>query len=197
MRTTSLEDMASERTEKAVSLLRGYLNKRMRVVISDGRVIDGNFLCTDKDRNMVLGNCEEYSSARELGRHGDIFKRRYLYASFLCKAACLKTWILFSLQWRWRLARAANFTSLVRWAWPLFLAATYKALHLQRTMPQHPPSSTHIHCPHFLRLHPHPHHPHTNSPHQPSLPQTDNSVCTCITCCDNIKCLCVYYIMTV
>ena len=72
------EYMADERKEKAVSLLRGYLNKRMRVVISDGRVIDGNFLCTDKDRNLVLGNCEEYSSTRELGKHGDIFKQRYL-----------------------------------------------------------------------------------------------------------------------
>lgn len=60
--------MADERKEAAVSLLRSYLNKRMRVVISDGRVVDGNFLCTDKDRNMVLGNCEEYSSARELGK---------------------------------------------------------------------------------------------------------------------------------
>ena len=52
---------------EARALLTGYLNKRMRVVISDGRVIDGNFLCTDKDSNIVLGNCEEFFSQEEVG----------------------------------------------------------------------------------------------------------------------------------
>ena len=49
------------------ALLTGYLNKRMRVLVSDGRVIDGNFLCTDRDRNIVLGNCEEFFSLEEVG----------------------------------------------------------------------------------------------------------------------------------
>ena len=49
------------------AVLEGYLNKRMRVVISDGRVIDGNFVCTDRDRNMVLGNCEEFFSTSDVG----------------------------------------------------------------------------------------------------------------------------------
>ena len=49
-------------------MLTSYLNKRMRVVISDGRVIDGNFLCSDRDSNIVLGNCEELSSLQEVGR---------------------------------------------------------------------------------------------------------------------------------
>ncbi len=53
---------------KAKELLKSYLNKRMRVAISDGRVIDGNFLCTDRDSNIVLGNCEEFSSQEDLGR---------------------------------------------------------------------------------------------------------------------------------
>ncbi len=52
----------------AKELLKSYLNKRMRVAISDGRVIDGNFLCTDRDSNIVLGNCEEFSSQEVLGR---------------------------------------------------------------------------------------------------------------------------------
>ena len=51
----------------ARAILTGYLNKRMRVVVSDGRVIDGNFLCTDRDRNIVLGNCEEFFSREEVG----------------------------------------------------------------------------------------------------------------------------------
>ena len=56
--------------EEAASraLLKSYLNQRMRVAISDGRIIDGNFLCTDRDRNMVLGNCDEFSSEKELGK---------------------------------------------------------------------------------------------------------------------------------
>lgn len=52
---------------EARALLTSYLNKRMRVVISDGRVIDGNFLCSDRDSNIVLGNCEELSSLQEVG----------------------------------------------------------------------------------------------------------------------------------
>ena len=52
----------------AKELLAGYLNKRMRVVISDGRVIDGNFLCTDRDKNIVLGNCEEFACQEDLGK---------------------------------------------------------------------------------------------------------------------------------
>lgn len=47
--------------------LESYLNKRMRIGLSDGRVIDGMFLCTDKDCNLVLGNCEEFLSQDEVG----------------------------------------------------------------------------------------------------------------------------------
>ena len=56
-----------EEAAKAKELLKGYLNKRMRVANSDGRVIDGNFLCTDRDSNIVLGNCEEFASQKDLG----------------------------------------------------------------------------------------------------------------------------------
>ena len=53
--------------DEAKALLTSYLNRRMRVVISDGRVMDGQFLCTDSDRNMVLGSCEEFFSEEEIG----------------------------------------------------------------------------------------------------------------------------------
>lgn len=52
--------------DEAKALLTSYLNRRMRVVISDGRVMDGQFLCTDSDRNMVLGSCEEFFSEEEI-----------------------------------------------------------------------------------------------------------------------------------
>ena len=32
----------------------------MKVVISDGRVLIGEFMCTDNERNLILGNCDEY-----------------------------------------------------------------------------------------------------------------------------------------
>jgi small nuclear ribonucleoprotein (snRNP)-like protein len=53
--------------DQARQELESYLNKRMRIGLSDGRVIDGMFLCTDKDCNIVLGNCEEFLSQDEVG----------------------------------------------------------------------------------------------------------------------------------
>ncbi len=53
--------------DKARTELESYLNKRMRIGITDGRVIDGMFLCTDRDCNIVLGNCEEFLSQDEVG----------------------------------------------------------------------------------------------------------------------------------
>ena len=49
--------------EDSVELLRGWLNKRMRVSITDGRCIVGIFVCTDKDANVILSSCHEYSSS--------------------------------------------------------------------------------------------------------------------------------------
>ena len=53
--------------DEARKELESYLNKRMRIGISDGRVIDGMFLCTDMECNIVLGNCEEFLSQDEVG----------------------------------------------------------------------------------------------------------------------------------
>ena len=36
------------------------LNRNMKIEITDGRVLIGNFLCTDKDANIILGCCQEY-----------------------------------------------------------------------------------------------------------------------------------------
>lgn len=40
--------------------LRNWLNKCLRVEMSDGRVLVGIFLCTDRDANIILGSCTEY-----------------------------------------------------------------------------------------------------------------------------------------
>ncbi|GAB1602138.1 N-alpha-acetyltransferase 38, NatC auxiliary subunit-like isoform X1 [Argonauta hians] len=40
--------------------LHRWLNKNMKIKMSDGRTLIGIFLCTDRDRNVILGSCEEY-----------------------------------------------------------------------------------------------------------------------------------------
>jgi len=45
---------------EATRRLRALLQTRIRAKLSDGRILYGNFLCTDRDRNLVLGQCEEH-----------------------------------------------------------------------------------------------------------------------------------------
>jgi len=47
-------------TEQAREQLQKWLNKTLRISIVDGRVLVGMFLCTDRDQNIILGNCNEY-----------------------------------------------------------------------------------------------------------------------------------------
>ncbi|XP_017767437.1 PREDICTED: N-alpha-acetyltransferase 38, NatC auxiliary subunit isoform X2 [Eufriesea mexicana] len=42
--------------------LRGWLNRKLRIKITDGRVLIGAFLCTDRDANVILGSCSEFLS---------------------------------------------------------------------------------------------------------------------------------------
>lgn len=53
--------------EKAREVLKGYLGKRFRVEVSDGRIVEGSFVCTDNVRNIVLSNCEEFYNHQEIG----------------------------------------------------------------------------------------------------------------------------------
>ncbi|XP_025836047.1 N-alpha-acetyltransferase 38-B, NatC auxiliary subunit [Agrilus planipennis] len=40
--------------------LRDWLNKLLRIEMTDGRSLVGIFLCTDRDANIILGSCSEY-----------------------------------------------------------------------------------------------------------------------------------------
>ena len=55
-------DVNSDNAEKSEKrkLLESWLNKIMRIKISDGRTLIGSFLCTDQDRNIILGSCQEF-----------------------------------------------------------------------------------------------------------------------------------------
>merc|ERR1712126_38995 len=41
--------------------LRSLLNKLMKIKLCDGRILIGVFLCTDRDLNVILGSCTEYT----------------------------------------------------------------------------------------------------------------------------------------
>lgn len=45
---------------KSKKYLKGMLNKLIKVILSDGRILIGVFLCTDKESNVILGSCAEY-----------------------------------------------------------------------------------------------------------------------------------------
>ncbi|GAB6019079.1 N-alpha-acetyltransferase 38, NatC auxiliary subunit [Chamberlinius hualienensis] len=57
-----LPDNVKEPTVKSSERLRleSWLNKNMRIEMSDGRLLIGIFLCTDQARNVILGSCHEY-----------------------------------------------------------------------------------------------------------------------------------------
>ena len=46
------------------AFIRSLLSKLVRVRLTDGRVLVGQFLCTDREANVILGSCAEYVPAR-------------------------------------------------------------------------------------------------------------------------------------
>ncbi|XP_050308093.1 N-alpha-acetyltransferase 38, NatC auxiliary subunit isoform X2 [Anthonomus grandis grandis] len=40
--------------------LRSWLNKTLKIKMTDGRTLMGVFLCTDRDANVILGSCSEF-----------------------------------------------------------------------------------------------------------------------------------------
>mmetsp|Transcript_18441 Transcript_18441/g.17751 ORF Transcript_18441/g.17751 Transcript_18441/m.17751 type:complete len:87 (+) Transcript_18441:133-393(+) len=49
----------------SLAQLRLHLGEQIRVIISDGRVIEGEFQCMDKDLNFILGSAMEYHGIKE------------------------------------------------------------------------------------------------------------------------------------
>jgi len=59
--TNLTENTSSGNISSGRKLLRSsYLNKNMKIKLTDGRILIGIFLCTDKDANVILGTCAEY-----------------------------------------------------------------------------------------------------------------------------------------
>ncbi|KAJ3309064.1 hypothetical protein HDU76_003742, partial [Blyttiomyces sp. JEL0837] len=49
-----------ENDHPLVAKLRDMLNLKTRVMITDGRVFTGIFMCVDKDKNIILSGAEEF-----------------------------------------------------------------------------------------------------------------------------------------
>lgn len=49
-----------------IARLRGYLNHKARIAITDGRVFIGTFVCTDKQKNIILAHTTEYRGGSAL-----------------------------------------------------------------------------------------------------------------------------------
>ena len=45
--------------------LASWLGTDMRIVIVDGRILEGKFACTDRDGNVILKQCSEYPKSGE------------------------------------------------------------------------------------------------------------------------------------
>lgn len=50
----------AEEVEAAKQKLQGWINRHMKIEMTDGRVLIGMFLCTDRDGNVILGSCSEH-----------------------------------------------------------------------------------------------------------------------------------------
>lgn len=76
-----------------------WLYRSMRIVMTDGRILIGIFLCTDSDANVILGVCSEYTKnggdERMLGLV--MVPGKTIYIHYLCHK-WLKSLMSFHLQ---------------------------------------------------------------------------------------------------
>lgn len=47
-------------SETSLELFKMYLGKTVRVLIDDGRIIEGELACMDKDLNFIINGALEY-----------------------------------------------------------------------------------------------------------------------------------------
>lgn len=58
--TNSNVDDVDDITELRKMRLSSYINKYMKIEMTDGRILIGTFVCTDKDANVILSACSEF-----------------------------------------------------------------------------------------------------------------------------------------
>jgi small nuclear ribonucleoprotein (snRNP)-like protein len=52
---------------KGKELLKTLLNKVLTIQLTDGRTLQGLFVCVDRDANIIIGSAAEYSNPELLG----------------------------------------------------------------------------------------------------------------------------------
>ena len=60
LKSTEIESDDKTQSTQYRQLLRQWLNRSMKIKITDGRYVIGTFLCTDKHSNIILGSCQEF-----------------------------------------------------------------------------------------------------------------------------------------
>ena len=50
-----------------ITFIKSLINKMLKIKISDGRVLVGSLLCTDKDENLIIGSAAEYWGDQDTG----------------------------------------------------------------------------------------------------------------------------------
>ncbi|XP_022185331.2 N-alpha-acetyltransferase 38, NatC auxiliary subunit isoform X2 [Nilaparvata lugens] len=52
-------DSVGKEEKSGKEKLRRWINRQMKIEMTDGRILIGVFLCTDRDGNIILGSCSE------------------------------------------------------------------------------------------------------------------------------------------
>jgi len=50
-----------------IAFIKSLINKMLKIKISDGRVLVGSLLCTDKGENLIIGSAAEYWGDQNTG----------------------------------------------------------------------------------------------------------------------------------
>eukprot|EP00238_Polyblepharides_amylifera_P011706 CAMPEP_0196584302 /NCGR_PEP_ID=MMETSP1081-20130531/46580_1 /TAXON_ID=36882 /ORGANISM="Pyramimonas amylifera, Strain CCMP720" /LENGTH=141 /DNA_ID=CAMNT_0041905461 /DNA_START=31 /DNA_END=456 /DNA_ORIENTATION=- len=72
--TDNVDKSVAEPLPKLVQTMTELLNRRMKVEITDGRVMIGSFHCLDKQGNLLLANTTEHRT-RQKGNASSVEKR--------------------------------------------------------------------------------------------------------------------------
>ena len=64
--------------------IRSCLNKQFAVTITDGRVVVGDFVCTDRDANIILGGTQEYVPGKPGNFKVDILRKTQIIIKLNC-----------------------------------------------------------------------------------------------------------------
>lgn len=60
MESDVVDDPPAEKPLVGRKQLESWLNKSLKIQMTDGRTLIGVFVCTDRECNIILGSCQEF-----------------------------------------------------------------------------------------------------------------------------------------